>query len=75
MDAISELRKRLDKAGTQTALAKELGISKPYLSDILRGRRDPGPKVLEQIGIRRIVMFEPIGDVADRVVKGLDPND
>ena len=75
MDAVSELRKRLDKAGTQTALAKELGISKPYLSDILKGKRDPGPKVLAQLGIRRVVTFERIGDVAKRVVEALNPNE
>ena len=44
-----------DKQGdrTQAELAKEIGISPAYLSDVLAGRRDPGPSVLDFLGIEK----------------------
>lgn len=70
---IEILRKRVDAAGSQTKAAQELGVSIPYLHEILNGRRDPGPKILAALNMRKVVTFEPIGDVADRVVKNLRP--
>jgi transcriptional regulator with XRE-family HTH domain len=52
MDPIADLRKRIDRASLRT-VAKELGISAPYLSDIMRGQRKPGPKVLGALGMER----------------------
>lgn len=37
------------------ALAREAGISAAYLSDIIRGQRSAGPKVLDFLGLERIV--------------------
>ena len=47
------LRRLAEKQGsrTQTALAEEIGISRPYLSDVLNGRRDPGPAILSFVGL------------------------
>ena len=42
---------------TQKELAEELGVSLSYLNDYLHFRREPGPKLLEGLGIRRIVMY------------------
>jgi transcriptional regulator with XRE-family HTH domain len=47
------LRQRARELGTRVALAKELGISTPYLSDILNGNRAPGTKILKALGIRK----------------------
>ena len=44
-------------AGSQKALAQEWGISEQYLSDILKGRREPGNKVLKQLGLRKMVIY------------------
>ncbi|MFZ3211545.1 MAG: helix-turn-helix transcriptional regulator [Terriglobales bacterium] len=35
--------------------ARELGISAAYLSDIYLGRREPGPKLLEPLGLSKRV--------------------
>jgi Helix-turn-helix len=43
--------------GSQAAAAAAWGISKPYLSDILHGRRLPGPKLLKALGVRREVRY------------------
>lgn len=43
---------------TQKQLAEELGVSTGYLNDYLHFRREPGAKLLEGLGIRRVVMYE-----------------
>lgn len=35
--------------------AKKYGISSAYLSDIMLGKKAPGPKVLRALGIKRTV--------------------
>ena len=54
---IALLRK---KQGDRPAyrLAKDLGISASYLSDIYRGRRYAGPSVLGKLGLERSVEYE-----------------
>lgn len=51
---LSEWAERL---GSQRALAKELGVGEPYLSDVIHGRRDPGPKILKALGLERVVSY------------------
>jgi transcriptional regulator with XRE-family HTH domain len=46
---------------TQVALARELGVSTGYLNDVLQERREPGPKVLKALRLRRRVVYETIG--------------
>lgn len=55
---VQYLQRLVDQAGSQDALATRLGISLPYLNDILRRRRAPGPKVLEPLGFQRVVTYE-----------------
>lgn len=52
-DVIQMLRNRIKKAGTQTAAADELGVSKSFLSDVLNGEREPGEKLLGALGLER----------------------
>ena len=47
-----------DNAGSQRALAKELGISEAFLTDVLRYRRNPGEKLLKALGLRKIILYE-----------------
>ncbi len=35
------------------AYAREIGVSAPYLSDVLRGNRNPGPKILKFFGLQQ----------------------
>jgi transcriptional regulator with XRE-family HTH domain len=37
------------------ALSREIGCSAAYLSDIMRGNRAPGPKILAYLGLSREV--------------------
>lgn len=54
MDPITALQARLDSKSLR-AVASDLGVSAPYLSDIMLGRRKPGPKVLKALGMERTV--------------------
>ena len=47
-DVIAELRKRAE-GRTQADLAAEIPATPQYLSDVLSGRRDPGPRILEYL--------------------------
>lgn len=67
------LREFIAEAGSQSAAAELLGVSAPYLNDVYHGKRDPGPAIINGLGLRRVVMFEQVGDVSDRVVKNLRP--
>lgn len=53
------LSKEVTAAGGQTLYAVKVGISKQYLNDILKGRKEPGMKLLKAIGYKKIVTYEP----------------
>lgn len=56
VDPIAVIRARLrDKS--QKDLCRELDIPESYLSDVLRGRRDPGPLICEAFGLERVVTY------------------
>lgn len=52
------LRKQLPRYGSQNAMARAMGISGAYLSDLLNGKREPGEKVLNALGLERVVRYE-----------------
>lgn len=51
--AHERLVKYVKSVGTQRAAAKALGISQPYLGDMLRGNRAVSIKVLAMFGLER----------------------
>ncbi len=60
----SDLRDKLSKRSWQTSqrlVAKELGISPAYLSDILNGHREISAQVAEKLGYERVVTFVKFG--------------
>lgn len=50
------LWQRVKDAGSQKTVADELGISQPYLHDILHGNRGISDRILEQLRLRRTVV-------------------
>ena len=54
-ELIQLVEKKVERAGTQLAVAKELGITSAYLGAVLRGKREPGPSILDALGIRRVI--------------------
>ena len=45
------------QAGSQKALAARWGISTQYLNDVIRDRREPGAKVLDALGLQKVVEY------------------
>lgn len=51
---IALIRAARDRAGSMRALAREWGVGPSYISDLLDGRRAPGPKILGPLGLERV---------------------
>lgn len=46
--------------GSQTAFAEDKGLSPTYVSDVIRGRRDPGEKILNILGLKKVIRYERV---------------
>jgi transcriptional regulator with XRE-family HTH domain len=45
------MRARIKKVGLAQDWAREIGVSPQYVSDVLRGHREPGQKILDALGL------------------------
>jgi len=54
------LKSQAEQYGSQKVLARHLGANEGYLSDIIRGRREPSAKLLLACGFRRVITYERI---------------
>lgn len=52
-DIIQLMRALADERGSQTAAAKEIGITLAYFNDVIQGRKDPGPSILQHFGVEK----------------------
>lgn len=56
-----EVRQRLiaecEKVGTAGAWAKANSISPAYVSDVVKGHREAGEKILQALGLEKVVTF------------------
>jgi hypothetical protein len=56
-DLRDNLTDLVERSGTQTALARDLGISGVYLCDILHGRRGISEKLAGKMGWRKVTVY------------------
>ena len=56
IDPLAELKKLVTQCGSQRGAANFIGVSDAYLSDMLKGRRGIGPKVLEKLGLSKVIV-------------------
>lgn len=56
IDLKNELEKKRDDR-TWTVVAEEIGCTVSHLSEVLHGKRTPGPKVCKYLGITRKVVY------------------
>lgn len=49
--------------GQMAAFARQHQISRGYLGDVLTGRREPGQKILDALGLERVVTYRRKKDV------------
>lgn len=59
MDA---LRGRVKTAGSMRRLAAEYGLSVAFISAVLKGRKDPGPRLLDRMGYEPLTVYRPLPD-------------
>jgi hypothetical protein len=43
---------------TNAAVAKQWKVSPQYLHDVRKGRREPGPAILDALGLRKFILYE-----------------
>ncbi len=53
------IRDDVGAEGSQKALASKLEVSEAYLSDVLRGRRSAGNKILSRYNLRAVTSYVP----------------
>lgn len=51
---LAMIERKVMAAGSLRAYARATGVTAAYVSDVLRSRRDPGPKILAPLGLERI---------------------
>lgn len=55
-DPLAEFRKFVRRFSTQREAARALGISEPYVTDLIKGRRTFSRTVLAKLGLQQIVV-------------------
>jgi hypothetical protein len=55
---VEMLCQEIEKIGSQKKAAQEWGISTQYLNDVIRYRREPGRKILDEFGMYKSVTYE-----------------
>lgn len=53
-EVIGMLRAQIEKAGSLREWARRAKLSPAYISDIMRGRRDPGPPILAALKVQKV---------------------
>lgn len=57
---VSLLKQEARNAGSQKILAMKWGVSQQQLSDVIKGRRMPGPKLLKMLGYEAEMMYKKV---------------
>lgn len=57
---LDRLKAGVKQAGTQSAYAKQLGISLAYLNDVLRGRRAVSDNLAAKVGLVRHTTYREL---------------
>ncbi len=54
---LARLQREVERYGNQKRTAEALGISEQFLTDVLKGRRGPGDKLLKALGLKKRVEY------------------
>jgi hypothetical protein len=53
-DVLKKLAREIEKAGSLRKWALTIGASAAYVSDVMLGKRDPGPKILTALKLEKV---------------------
>jgi len=56
-DVREKLRKAVEAAGNEAAWARTHGVSRANVNMTLNGKREPGGRILEALGLERVVQY------------------
>lgn len=62
-EVLDALAAAVDAAGSQRAFTRNIGLSQAYVADVLAENRQPGERVLEALGLKRIVIIAAVEDI------------
>lgn len=54
------LREEVNKAGNAMLYAKIAGCAPTYVGDVLRGKSEPGPRIMKALGLERVVTYRRV---------------
>jgi lambda repressor-like predicted transcriptional regulator len=61
-EVVEVLRERVQQAGSISAFSRETGIHPATVSNVLsRCAKNPGPSILNALGLKKTVSYEPKG--------------
>jgi hypothetical protein len=62
-DAVRDLLRAFLEGKRHSYWAKQWGVSGPYLSMVLKGKKPPGPKILKALNLGRVTVYRaaPLG--------------
>ena len=58
IDSVIHDLKSLCEINTQKRIAKKFGLSPSYINDVLQRKREPGEKLLRELGYKKIIRYE-----------------
>jgi hypothetical protein len=56
-DVLERLQRSCDRLDSQKAWAEKHNVSTAYVCDVLQHRRDPGPSILEALGLVAVTVY------------------
>jgi len=59
-DVRALLRQEIEKHGTAKAWADAHKLAPSYVSDVLKGNREPADRIMDALGLQRLVTYERI---------------
>ena len=57
-DQVRDLLRKKIGTGTNADFARSLGVSRAYIGDVRKGKREPGPAILDALDLVRCVTIE-----------------
>jgi DNA-binding transcriptional regulator YdaS (Cro superfamily) len=63
-DVRREIMEEVADWGSQKAVAKRIGVSPAYLSDVLLCRREPGPKIASYFDLEPVTLYRALSNVS-----------